>query len=755
MRSHSSSPFLVLLLTFLFLPNFLSVNSETEQSDNVAAAAAALKSVDETAKRLNTVDTTPNNSTIANSSKIPIFGDPQNEQTTQVEEKKDSLAIFFILFIIVLAILLVHLLIKFQLNYMPESLAIVLLGVFIGFALTYSRWDWREVEKFNPNFFFLVLLPPIIFESGYNLHKGNFFANIVPILLLSIVGTAISALVMGFCLYAFGQAGLIYELNAIQCFAFGSMISAVDPLITLAIFQALKVEVQLYMLAFGESMLNDAVSIVLATTAQELSSPDVATMSSFAMVQFAFLRFLVMFFASAALGALIGLISALLFKHIDLRRTPQLELALLLVFAYLPYGLAEAISLSGIMAILFCAIVMSQYTHFNISPITQITFQQTFRTISFVAETCTFAYLGLSLFAIKLVFHPMFLIFSIVLLFASRAASVFPLSDLVNRFSKTKISMKNQIIIWFSGMRGAVALALALHMDWGTDENKGVILTSTLFIILFTIIFMGGSALPLIKILTEMFPDEQSSKLVKQRRRARRATRHKAVTSAANGTGPAGGSNGTGAVGLGNGGGSIVTMPGVVGGGGAAQRHSSPVVMSKTQEMVIFDNAENFADCEGTVPCGAAELCRSVAGATVVSSVSAGGGGRRANGMPERKNILTALNENFVRPFFVRKFTPQEKLENNKKLRHIAFEAMKHEGGIGVGSAGGGGLGSSSNGGIRMSGVGGYGNSSGGVGGGGTTSGAADTSSDEEVFFQSSSTLNVANSEPAQPLLPL
>ena len=74
-----------------------------------------------------------------------------------------------------------------------------------------------------------------------------------------------------------------------------------------------------------------------------------------------------------------------LFKHIDLRRTPSLELALLFVFAYLPYGLAEAISLSGIMAILFCAITMSQYTHFNISPISQITMQQTFRTISFVA----------------------------------------------------------------------------------------------------------------------------------------------------------------------------------------------------------------------------------------------------------------------------------------------------------------------------------------------------------------------------------
>jgi len=79
------------------------------------------------------------------------------------------------------------------------------------------------------------------------------------------------------------------------------------------------------MLAFGESMLNgmlillfflrnffkDAVAIVLATTAQELSSPTIAQMSSLATLKFAFDRFLIMFFASAALGAAIGLVSAL------------------------------------------------------------------------------------------------------------------------------------------------------------------------------------------------------------------------------------------------------------------------------------------------------------------------------------------------------------------------------------------------------------------------------------------------------------
>lgn len=97
----------------------------------------------------------------------------------------------------------------------------------------------------------------------------------------------------------------------IESFAFGSMISAVDPVITLAIFQALKVDVQLYMLAFGESMLNDAVAIVLASTAIEMYDPRVADLNSLDMAQYAILRFLAMFFVSAALGSAVGFISAL------------------------------------------------------------------------------------------------------------------------------------------------------------------------------------------------------------------------------------------------------------------------------------------------------------------------------------------------------------------------------------------------------------------------------------------------------------
>lgn len=53
------------------------------------------------------------------------------------------------------------------------------------------------------------------------------------------------------------------------------------------------------------------------------------------------------------------------------------------------------------MAILFCGIVMSHYTHFNLSTVTQITMQQTMRTLAFIAETCVFAYLGLAIFSFR------------------------------------------------------------------------------------------------------------------------------------------------------------------------------------------------------------------------------------------------------------------------------------------------------------------------------------------------------------------
>jgi len=264
------------------------------------------------------------------------------------EERNSSIAIFFVLSVLALGILLIHLMLSTHFQYVPESIVIVFLGAVIGLFMNLMSEqhiaNWRNEEAFSPTAFFLVLLPPIIFESGYNLHKGNFFQNIGSILVFAIIGTTISALVIGTGIYILGLADVAYKLNFVESFAFGSLISAVDPVATVAIFHALDIDPVLNMLVFGESILNDAIAIVLTTSVLQSSGPAMSTSEA---VLTGIKQFCLMFFASAGIGVIFALISALLLKYVDLRKTPSLEFAMMLVFTYAPYVLAEGIHLSG------------------------------------------------------------------------------------------------------------------------------------------------------------------------------------------------------------------------------------------------------------------------------------------------------------------------------------------------------------------------------------------------------------------------
>uniref|UniRef100_A0A4W6DY63 Sodium/hydrogen exchanger n=1 Tax=Lates calcarifer TaxID=8187 RepID=A0A4W6DY63_LATCA len=418
----------------------------------------------------------------------------------QEEEQSSGLTIFFSLLVIGICIILVHLLIKFKLHFLPESVAVVSLGEYLLHNMLLCTG--REEEMFRPNMFFLLLLPPIIFESGYSLHKGNFFQNIGSITLFAVIGTAISAFIVGGGIYFLGQADVIYKMTMTDSFAFGSLISAVDPVATIAIFNALNVDPVLNMLVFGESILNDAVSIVLTNTAEGFfSRSDNSMVTGWETFLQALGYFLKMFFGSAALGTLTGLISALFLKHFDLRKTPSLEFGMMIIFAYLPYGLAEGIKLSGIMSILFAGIVMSHYTHHNLSPVTQILMQQTLRTVAFMCETCVFAFLGLSIFSFPHNFEISFVIWCIVLVLLGRAVNIFPLSFLLNFFRDHKITPKMMFIMWFSGLRGAIPYALSLHLGLEPIEKRQLIGTTTIIIVLFTILLLGGGTMPLIRIM--------------------------------------------------------------------------------------------------------------------------------------------------------------------------------------------------------------------------------------------------------------
>ncbi|XP_016968697.1 sodium/hydrogen exchanger 8 [Drosophila biarmipes] len=484
--------------------NITTINSTSAESTNSTHASPEVTASSPQGNLSFSTATSGNGNNTRKGNATTVATEPPLIDSHAVEqEHNSSLSLFFVICVIMLGILLIHSMLQTGFQYLPESIVVVFLGAFIGLSLNVMSGEngsWKREEVFSPMGFFLVLLPPIIFESGYNLHKGNFFQNIGSILVFAIFGTTISALVIGAGIYLLGLAEVAFRLSFSESFAFGSLISAVDPVATVAIFHALDVDPILNMLVFGESILNDAISIVLTASITQSANANAEASTGEAMFS-ALKTFCAMFFASAGIGVIFALISALLLKHIDLRKHPSLEFAMMLMFTYAPYVLAEGIHLSGIMAILFCGIVMSHYTHFNLSTVTQITMQQTMRTLAFIAETCVFAYLGLAIFSFKHQVELSFVIWAIVLCLIGRACNIFPLAFLVNKFREHKINNKMQFIMWFSGLRGAISYALSLHLNLDSQEKRHVIITTTLIIVLFTTLVLGGSTMPLLKYL--------------------------------------------------------------------------------------------------------------------------------------------------------------------------------------------------------------------------------------------------------------
>jgi len=127
----------------------------------------------------------------------------------------------------------------------------------------------------------------------------------------------------------------------------GATLSATDPVTILAIFNSYKVDPKLYTIIFGESILNDAIAIVLFETAQRYRDTAVAgkltPLSLFASIG----EFLMVFFGSLVLGVAIGIATSLLLKFTHIRRDPKIESCIVFLIAYASYFFANAVHMSG------------------------------------------------------------------------------------------------------------------------------------------------------------------------------------------------------------------------------------------------------------------------------------------------------------------------------------------------------------------------------------------------------------------------
>ena len=131
-----------------------------------------------------------------------------------------------------------------------------------------SRLEQEAV--FNPELFFYMLLPPIIFFAGYDLKQKHFFRNLGSVMTFAFAGTTIACFTTGLIMYGFAySAGLNFKF--VDALLFGALISATDPVTVLAVFHELHVDAGLFSLTFGESVLNDAVAIVLYKSVNHFS----------------------------------------------------------------------------------------------------------------------------------------------------------------------------------------------------------------------------------------------------------------------------------------------------------------------------------------------------------------------------------------------------------------------------------------------------------------------------------------------------
>ena len=110
------------------------------------------------------------------------------------------------------------------------------------------------------------------------------------------------------------------------------------------------------------------------------------------------------------------------------------------------------------------------------------------------------------------------IVWSLLLILLSRAVNIFPLSFVLNFFRDHKITRKMQTIMWFSGLRGAIAFALSLFLNFGNDKHE-VIKTTTLIIVLFSTLILGGCTMPLMKLVGDVNDDTPRTR----RRNAKRS----------------------------------------------------------------------------------------------------------------------------------------------------------------------------------------------------------------------------------------
>lgn len=383
---------------------------------------------------------------------------------------------------------------------LPYTITLLVIGFLLGLAnrlgFFSSFWDLSPSSglayfgesiawagNIDPHLILYIFLPTLIFEAAFALHVHTFKKSVANAFILAVPGIMVAIALTAVFMMLFSAIGLgLNQWTWMIAFLFGALISATDPVAVVSILKEVGASKKLGTLIEGESLLNDGTAIVFfmvflaAVTGAEGGGN-------------AFVEFFRVALGGVAVGAIIGWIIVVWLKRVF--NDALFEITVIIGAAYLAFFTAEHfLHVSGVLAVVTFGITMAGIGKTRISPQVGHFLHEFWELAAFIANTLIFIIVGVVI-ALRSSFTGRdFIILLLVYIGITvvRAIVIAIFYPIMKRIGYG-VTIKESIILWWGGLRGAIALALALiiaSQDTIPQEARDQILAYTAGIVFIT-----------------------------------------------------------------------------------------------------------------------------------------------------------------------------------------------------------------------------------------------------------------------------
>ncbi|HEV2521386.1 MAG TPA: sodium:proton antiporter [Candidatus Acidoferrales bacterium] len=365
---------------------------------------------------------------------------------------------------------------------LPYSVGLVTAGIILAIL------PFAPKVSLTKDLIFTALLPPLLFEAALYIHWKQLRRDFSVIVVLATLGVLLAA-----CVTATGMHYLAHW-QWLSALMFGVLIAATDPVSVIATFKEAKAHGRLPVLIEVESLLNDgtaavAFGVVVALTAgQQLTALEITA---------TLLRTIgggILCGGAVALGTL--LLAGRTDDHL-------VEITFTTIAAYGSFLLADHFGLSGVLATITAGLVMGNFKSLNaISDRGKEAVQAFWEYAAFVANSLVFLLIGMHGAHQNFVAIWLPAVIAIVLVTLGRAGAIYPCCLLFSR-SSLRVTMKHQNALFWGGLRGAVALALALGLPAEVPQREEII-TISFAVVAFSVFVQGLTIKPFLRRMGEI-----------------------------------------------------------------------------------------------------------------------------------------------------------------------------------------------------------------------------------------------------------